>query len=174
MKMKYVIVPVLFAAVVGFVTAPVFAESGSTASSTSRKNEDREHKALEGLFRKSGPSIHINAGGRANLDAALVTAVSGSELTVKLFGLSYKVNIANAQKKEGTIAVDSRVWVKGKVDESTGTINAVSVRTFTPKDKEDDDSDDDTASTTNRTGKPNKLQEELQKLLEKLKALRGD
>lgn len=167
MTMKYALVPLLVAALIGVFAIPVFAESGS---SNTEKKQEREHKEFQTLLRKSGPSIHINGGGRAQLDAATVTAVSGSDLTVKLFGQTYKVNTATAEKTEGTPAVDARVWVKGKVDESTGVIDAISVRTFTAKER----GDDDTATSTDKKVKLDGFQKQIEMLLERLKKLRGE
>jgi len=168
-KFKYVILPVVFAAVLGLAAAPAFAE---TATSTSEKKQEREHKALTTLLRKSGPSIHIGMGGRAQIDAAVVTAVSGSDLTVKLFGQTYKVSTANAEKTEGIPAVDGRVWIKGKVNESTGVIDAVSVRTFTAKEKKE--KEEGTATTTDKKMRPEgDFQKQINMLLEKIKQLQA-
>lgn len=167
MTIKYAVIPLMLAAVIGLAAAPAFAEDGS---SNDDKKQEREHKALTTLLRKSGPSIHIGAGGRAQLDAATITAVSGSDLTVKLFGQTYKVNTANAEKKEGTLAVDARVWVKGKVNESTGVIDAISVRTFTVKEK----NNDGTATTTDKKLNGEGFQKQIEMLMERLKKLRGN
>lgn len=169
--MKYALVPLLVAALIGVAAIPAFAESGS---SNAEKKQEREHKVLETLLRKSGPSIHIGSGARAQIDAATVTAVSGSDLTVKIFGQTYKVNTATAEKTEGTPTVDARVWIKGKVNESTGVIDAISVRTFTAKERVEDD-DDHTATSTDKKGRPaESFQKQIEMLMEKLKKLRGN
>lgn len=167
MTIKYAVIPLMLAAIIGFAAAPAFADSGS---SNDDKKQEREHKALTTLLRKSGPSIHIGSGARAQLDAATVTAVSGSDLTVKLFGQTYKVNTATAEKIEGTPVVDARVWIKGKVNESTGVIDASSVRTFTVKEKQDDDN----ATTTDKSVRGETFQKQIEMLLERLKKLRGN
>lgn len=169
MTMKYALVPLLVAALIGVAAIPALAESGS---SNSEKKLEREQKAFQTLLRKSGPSIHIGSAARAQIDAATVTAVSGSDLTIKLFGQTYKVNTATAEKTEGTPTVDARVWIKGKVNESTGVIDAFSVRTFTAKERSDDD--DDTATSTDKKGRVGDFEEQLKALLEKLKKLRGN
>lgn len=169
MTMKYALVPLLVAALISAFAFPVFAESGS---SNTEKKLEREQKAFQTLLRKSGPSIHIGSGARAQIDAATVTAVSGADLTVKLFGQTYKVNTATAEKTEGTPVVDARVWIKGKVNESTGVIDAISVRTFTAKERVEDD--DDTATSTDKKLRTEDFKKQIELLLERLKKLRGN
>lgn len=171
MTMKYALVPLLIAALMSVAALPAFAESGSSHQD---KKQEKEHKVLQTLLRKSGPSVHIGAGGRAQLDAATITAVSGSDLTVKLFGQTYKVNTKTAEKTEGTLTVDGRVWIKGIVNESTGVIDANSLRTFTARVSSDDD-DDDTATSTDKKGRSmESFQKQIEQLMEKLKKLRGN
>lgn len=172
MKLNHFVIPLALVVLIGVAATPALARQGSDDTKEDDHKEtrmqEREHKVLEGLMRKSGPSVHIQ-GGKAALDAALVTAVSGDELTVKLFGMTYIVNTGSA-KKEGTPAVDSRVWVKGKVNESNGEIDAVSVRTFTAKKA---GSVEVHASTTPVKLKSMDFDGELKRLLEKLKSLKG-
>jgi hypothetical protein len=176
MKLRYLLIPVLAFTIVAGGTSVAFARQGSdddneTASTTSGKREDRMRGEFDKLFRKSGPSIHIN-GGKAQLDAALVTDISGSDLTVKLFGLSYKVKTDSSTRfSKGTLSdikVDSRIWVKGKVEESTGAILASDVRVFGLN------AGSSTASTTLRNGKNgDKFEDKIRELLEKIKKLQG-
>lgn len=176
MKFTYVVIPVMLAAVIGLAAAPAFAETSTTTATTTAKL--RGHDKIEArlgiefdkLLRKSGPSVHIGMGGRAQLDAAKVTAVSGSEVTVALFGHSYKVKTDGAKmKNDVSIAVGSHIWVKGKVDPATGVITADQVRAFTPKMKDGDEM----ATTTMKVKPSADFQVELKALLEKLKALQG-
>ncbi|MEK7080133.1 MAG: hypothetical protein AAB883_00755 [Patescibacteria group bacterium] len=177
MKLRYILIPVLLAAfVLGTVGTPVFAKNGaddSMASSTDKKVEREVKKELEKVRKENssllrGPKFVINGNGEAIIANGKVTAQSSGELTVTVSGISLKVKTTDSTTP---IAVGDMVIVKGTIDDSTGVITAKTVRNLSVKFK---GSDDNTASSTDRSGKPlEKFQEQINKLLEKIKGLQN-
>lgn len=191
MKSRYIIVPLLLAGIFAVGYGPVvFAESGSDDASESttsmrtedfgKRLEDKVRKEFDNLVRKSGPKLLVGEGGRVELNAGTVTAISGTQLTVSVFGISFKVETANARTDKGgnttSPTVNSRVWIKGKINESTGVITAIDVRSFSDKkpDVEKPKKEGGVGTTSpNSAKKPEGFEEKIKELMEKLKKLQG-
>ncbi|KND47523.1 MAG: hypothetical protein AB199_03775 [Parcubacteria bacterium C7867-004] len=192
MKSRYLIIPLLLASVVALGAGSVaYAEQGSTSGTitlttdgSGTKVEEKARKEFDLLMKKRAPSIMIGMGGRADLDAAKVTAISGSTLTVSLFGHTFTVKTEGAKTNNGawsaTPTVGSRVWIKGKIDETTGVITATEVRSFTTEKPKMSGNATTTAtvnaSTTMKTDRPmlENAQMKIKELMEKIKKLQGE
>lgn len=135
---------------------PVLLAFALVAPTAFAKNDDGERpakqlkmldKAIERLEKFEFPLVDseadhptqlvVNASGNVRIIAGEVTAVSGSSLTVKSWGLSLTVNAGSASfLPSGTtianISVGSRVNVSGNIDSATGVITARTVRVRSP------------------------------------------
>lgn len=89
------------------------------------------------------PGLVINPSGEVQLKAGNLDAISGTTLTVTVFGLHLSVNAANANitgassaAALGNLAVGDKVALNGKIDPSTGTVNAREIRDLTAQNQQ--------------------------------------
>ncbi len=186
MHIKYAIIPLILALVVGFSAAPAYARQSNDDDNDQQEQEmedededddeddeedtdedededtEEDQKEFTELSRKSGPKVLVH-NGKVELNAATVTEVGSSTATVSVFGLSFMVDTDDAEFKDGTaLEKGATAWIKGMINSTTGKVSATEVRTFTG-----------TGSDANAS-RIEALKKQVEELMERLKKLLGN